>query len=129
MGLEQRLKDVRKACGLTQQALADKLGLKQNTIATYEIGKTSPSDRTIADICREFNVNEDWLRTGEGDMFRKVSRNDELTAFMGDILSGDPDFRTRLINVLARMTTEEWALLEKKAYELLDELQKEKADP
>ena len=71
----QRLKELRKACGITQKAMADKLGLKQNTIATYEIGKLSPSDRTIADICREFNVNENWLRTGEGKMFVQLTEN------------------------------------------------------
>ena len=75
MDFAQRLKELRKACGITQRAMADRLGLKQNTIATYEIGKLSPSDRTITDICREFNVNENWLRTGEGKMFVQLTEN------------------------------------------------------
>ena len=85
--------------------------------------------RTIADICREFNVNEHWLRTGEGDMFIEVTRSDEIAAFMGDILSGEPDFRARFIAVLARLDATEWAILEKMADYLVEEMQKEKADP
>lgn len=70
--MSQRIKRVRKALDLTQQAFADRLGMKQNTIATYEMGKTIPSEPTIKSICREFGVNEAWLRTGEGEMFIKA---------------------------------------------------------
>jgi len=88
-----------------------------------------PSDRTIADICREFNVNEEWLRTGEGEMFVQRSRDEELSAFFGDLLSGQSDFKRRLIAVLSRLDESEWELLEKMADKLMDEMQKEKADP
>lgn len=127
MSLEQRLKEIRKACGLTQQALADRIGLKQNTIATYEIGRLQPSDRTISDICHELNVNETWLRTGEGEMFVKLSRSEEISAFMGDILSGEEDFRARLIAALARLTPEQWQQLEGIAETLVREMQKKEA--
>ncbi len=83
-----------------------------------------PSDRTIADICREFHVDEHWLRTGEGEMFRPRSRSEELAAFFGDLLADTPDFRHSLITVLSRMSPEEWAILEKKAWELVDEMKK-----
>ena len=88
-----------------------------------------PSDRTIADICREFDVNEVWLRTGEGEMFVQRSRDEELSAFFGDLLSGEPDFKRRLIAVLSRLDESEWELLEKMADKLMGELKKEKADP
>lgn len=127
MSLEQRLKEIRKACGLTQQALADRIGLKQNTIATYEIGRLQPSDRTISDICHELNVNETWLRTGEGEMFVKLSRSEEISAFMGDILSGEEDFRARLIAALARLTPEQWRQIEGIAETLVHEMQKKEA--
>ena len=83
-----------------------------------EKGDRVPSGRTIADICREFNVNEDWLRTGEGSMFVESNEDEEITKFLGDILSDQPDFRRRLISVLSRMTQDEWALLEAKIREL-----------
>lgn len=85
-----------------------------------------PSDRTIDDICREFNVNEHWLRTGEGEMFIKLSRGEEISAFMGDILSGEPDFRARLIAALSRLTAEQWKQLEGIADTLIAEMQKKR---
>lgn len=67
--LKERIKKIRKELDLTQQKFSDKLGVKRNTIAMYEMGKTVPSEQTIKSICREFNVNEEWLRTGNGEMF------------------------------------------------------------
>ncbi len=126
--VNERIKELRKALGLTQQKFADKIGVKQNTVAQYEMGRNQPIDTVITLICKEFNVNEDWLRYGDGKMFRPQNRNDELTSFMGDILKDDiPDFRTRLVSVLARLDTEEWRLLEKMARKLLDEMKKEEA--
>lgn len=87
-----------------------------------------PSDRTISDICHEFNVNERWLRTGEGEMFVKLSRSQEISAFMGDILSGEPDFRARLITALSRLTPEQWKQLEGIADTLITEMQKKETD-
>ena len=67
--MKERLKKLRKTLDLTQQAFADKIGMKQNTIAQYEMGRTNPSDAIIFSIYREFGVNEEWLRNGTGDMF------------------------------------------------------------
>ena len=127
MDIGDRIKWVRKEKGLTQQAIADELCLKRQTIASYEIGTITPSDRTILDICRKFDVRESWLRTGEGEPFVEKSREENISAFVGSILSGEPDFRQRFISVLARMTPEEWAILEKKVLELAEEIKK--ADP
>ena len=114
----KRIKEVRTTLKLTQLAFADRLGLKRNTVGGYEIGAVVPSDRTILDICREFNVSKDWLRNGEGSMFAEKSPNEEISSFMGDILNGNPDFRQRFISVLARMTPDEWRILENKVLEL-----------
>lgn len=78
MSVGERIKEVRKAVGKTQQAFGDAIGLKRNTIATYEIGQVQPSDRTISDICRVFDVSEVWLREGEGEMFLQLSENEQL---------------------------------------------------
>lgn len=120
--MKDRIKAVRKAAGLTQQEFAESLGLKQNTVATYEIGRLLPSDRTITDICRNYNVDETWLRTGAGEMFRPRSREDEIASFMTGLLSGEgTEFQRRLVSVLARLSPDEWAKIEQKARELLDE--------
>jgi transcriptional regulator with XRE-family HTH domain len=125
--LNERIKKLRKALDLTQQDFANRLGTTRDNIAGYETGRRSPSVAVISLICREFDVSETWLRTGEGDMFIPMSRSDEIAAFVGDILRGEPDFRQRFISVLSRMTTDEWKLLEKKILELTEEIKK--ADP
>lgn len=67
--MNERIKELRKVLGITQQALADRLGIRQNTIAKYETGRGNPTTAVVSLICREFSVSETWLRTGAGDMF------------------------------------------------------------
>lgn len=125
--MKERIKELRKHLGMNQTEFGDRIGVKQGTVAGYENGLRTPLDTVISSICREFNVNENWLRTGEGAMLRERSRNDELAAFFGDLLKSEPDFRHRLISVLSRLSVDEWELLEKKARELAEDIKK--ADP
>lgn len=67
--MHERIKQLRKELDLTQQRFADRIGIKRNTIATYESGRNEPIDAVVSLICKEFNVNEDWLRYGTGSMF------------------------------------------------------------
>ncbi|MCI9078329.1 MAG: helix-turn-helix transcriptional regulator [Lachnospiraceae bacterium] len=64
--MKNRIKKIRKELDLTQQEFADRLGVKRNTISTYESGRSVPIDAVISLICREFKINEEWLRTGKG---------------------------------------------------------------
>ena len=114
----ERIKEVRKTVGLTQDKFGERLGVKRSAISQVESGSNSVSDQLRLAVCREFRVSEDWLRTGEGDMFVEPAEDEEIARFMGDILTGEPDFRRRLISVLARMSPEEWKLLEAKIREL-----------
>jgi transcriptional regulator with XRE-family HTH domain len=111
--MNERIKELRRCLGLTQQALSDKLNLKRNTIATYEIGRAIPSDRVIADICFRFNVNEDWLRYGKGAMFVAVSLNEEIATFAGNLMKEEDNFKKRFINALSKLDVEDWELLER----------------
>lgn len=79
-----RIAAVIQASGLTKTAFSRKIGLSQPFVSQLANGDASPSDRTIADICREFNVNEHWLRTGEGEMFSTLSREEEITKFANE---------------------------------------------
>ena len=79
--MNNRIKQVRNYFHLTQQEFADRIKVKRNTAATYEMGRTKPSDSGVSIICREFNVNEEWLRTGEGEMFMPAPM-DELQALV-----------------------------------------------
>ena len=125
--MNERIQLVIQNLGIKKVEFARRLKLSPPYISELCSGKTVPSDRTITDICREFDVNEHWLRTGEGEMFIQKSRSDEIAAFVGDILRDDSDFRQKFISVLARMTTDEWKLLERKVLELAEEIKK--ADP
>lgn len=125
--MNERIRELRKALNITQQELADKLSLKRNTIATYEMGKATPSDRTISDICREYNVSEEWLRDGTGEMFIPVTRDEEIEIFIGNVLKDEPDnFKKRLISVLAKLSEHEWEVLEEKARWLVQESDSQK---
>lgn len=117
--MNERIKKLRKALDLTQQKFADRIGVKQNTVAQYEMGRNVPMDSVIALICREFNVSEKWLRTGEGDMFRPADRNTDIARLTKQLLNEESDsFKNRLISILSNLTVEEWEFLEDKAREL-----------
>lgn len=120
--MHSRIKQIRISQKMTQQDFADKLGVKRGTIANYELGRNEPIDAVVSLICDKFHVNESWLRTGNGDMFRPVSRNEEIEAFMNNIMrSENADFRRRLVAVLAKLDASEWTLLEQMAQKLAAE--------
>lgn len=77
--MHERIRKLRRELDLTQEKFAERIGIKRNTIATYESGRNEPVDSVVALICREFHVNEEWLRNGTGEMFAQDSE-DELQA-------------------------------------------------
>lgn len=84
--MNNRIKKVRTEMKLTQDVFANRISLTRNYISLIEKGERIPSDRTISDICREFRVNEMWLRTGEGDMFQELPPEDEVAAVVSNVL-------------------------------------------
>lgn len=130
MTIGERVKELRKQVNLTQQAFADRLNLKRNTVGSYEVNVVEPSDRTISDICREFNINETWLRTGEGEMFNQITRSEKIAAFLGDITENDDDdFKRRFVEMLAELEPEDWKLLERMAEKLQKKRETRKGSP
>lgn len=118
--INTRIAAVIQASGLTKTAFAERLNVSQSFISRLAIGASVPSDRTIVDICREFSVSEQWLRTGQGEMFLRLSREEEITKFaMSVIRDPDSEFQRRFISVLARLTPEQWKLMESMAHQLL----------
>lgn len=106
--MNERLYEVRKRSGLTQEKFAEKLGFTRNYISLIERGDRIPSDRTISDICREFGVNEEWLRTGKGEMYEPKSRNQLLAEFFADVLNAEEDDPVReYCTVLANLDPEQ----------------------
>lgn len=120
----ERIKSVRNMLNLTQQAFSERLGLKRNTIGSYEINAGVPSDRTISDICREFGVNEIWIRTGEGEPFQEETRQEQIMRFATQTVKGSDEFRKAFVSMLAKMDAGDWENLEKLFDNLANELKK-----
>ncbi len=120
--LNERIKLIRKNLGFTQQEFADKLGVARNNIAGYETGKRSPSDAVISLICKTFGVDENWICTGEGEMFVQRTRNQIITDFLGDLIVEEATFKKRLIEALAELDTRDWEALEKLATSLANKM-------
>lgn len=118
--MKDRLKYLRKSLNLTQQQIADKIGIKRNSYANYEVGRNKPIDAIIHSICREFNVSEDWLRYGKGDMFCQKTRSEAISSFAESLMQEeDESFKKRLVESLSELNEKEWELLEKVANKLI----------
>lgn len=116
MSIGERVKEVRKASSLTQEAFAAKIGLKQNSVAQIESDRRNVSDQVIISICREFGVNETWLRTGDGDPAVSKTREQELAGLFRSLMADRPEsFRSMLVSTLLRFDPDgpEWDALEK----------------
>ena len=122
--MHKRVSEVRKAANLTQGEFADKLGLTRNFISLIENGNRDPSDRTIADICREFNVSEHWLRTGEGEMCVPRSREEEIADLVGRAISGTNEFKKAVIRMICTRSESELEALEKMLWDIVEDMEK-----
>ena len=122
--MNERVKWLRANLGLTQTDFGSRINISQNYVWMIEKGERVPGERTIKDICREFSVNEEWLRSGIGEPFKAVSRANEISAFIGKVLGGNATpIQQAFITVLARTTPDEWALFENKLLELAAEVE------
>ena len=107
--MNERIKALRKRLGLTQQAFADRLKIARGNIGAYEVGKNAPSDAVISLICKEFNVNEIWLRTGEGgddNMFTKVNEEDHFSINLGKLSRTENQMARNMLNAIAEADPE-----------------------
>lgn len=116
--MKERIKQLRKALGMTQQKFADAIGVKQNTVAQYEIGRNEPIDSVLNLICKEYNVNPDWLRDGSGEMFidpatfslDEYAQANKLNKTEISIIRGfmelDPETRQAIYNIFSNAFNE-----------------------
>ena len=122
--IHERFKTLRKELGLTQQEFAERINLRRNSIAQIELGYRNPSGAVLALICKTFNVNETWLRTGEGEMRLNLDRKEELTAIFAQIAASD-DAKARLVKAFAMLPDEAYPKLEEYIKKIAQELSKE----
>lgn len=124
--MNERIKHLRKdVLKMSQKVFADKLNLSENFVWMIEKGTRDPSDRTISDICRIFDIQEDWLRYGLEPMKAARSREEEIAEMVGAAFSGTPDFRLAVIKMICSRTPEELQTLEKALRDVYENIKKE----
>ena len=107
-----RIKEIRKGAGLTLEKFGAKIGITAASLSTIENSKSNPSVQTVLMICREFNVNEDWLRYGTGEPFMQLSREENIAEYVGSITGGQiTDIDESIIKFMAETPVEEWETL------------------
>lgn len=130
--MKERIRKLRKFLDLTQQEFADKIGMKRNTVANYETGRNDPSASVISLICREFNVNEEWLRNGNGEMLIELSEEEEIADLAYELLDpkGDTFYLAvlELIHTYKELTPDSKQVIRDTAAKFLNNLKKRKGD-
>ena len=113
--MKDRIKEVRKYFNLTQIDFGQRIGVKGNTVTGYETGLRTPSDAVILSICREFNVNEEWLRDGTGQMFEPVSAYEKAYNRFGYIMENSSPTKKAalsvLLDLLYSVPDEQWDMI------------------
>ena len=123
----ERIKEVRKTMNLTLEAFGQRVGMKKSSLSHMENGTNAVSGQLRTAVCREFHVREEWLRTGEGEMFEERTPDQAIVDFAADLVNVDDDaFKKRLISALARMDDQTWESFEKWVNAFLAEFQNKK---
>ena len=127
--MNERMRLLRNELAMTMEAFGQRIGIGKASISRIEAGSVSLTDRNVATICKEFHVNEQWLREGKGEMFVQLSRDEQIAEFIGSVqFEAEDSFKKRLISVLSSLDADEWEVLEKMALKLVEN-NKGKASP
>ena len=117
----ERIKEIRKEKALTLERFGEKIGLQKSSLSQIERGIINASAQTIKSVCREFDVSEEWLRTGEGAMYVQRPRNEAIERELRQFLTVEEgSFKERLISLLLHLPPEHWETLERYARQLVE---------
>lgn len=117
--MNERVKELRKTLGFSGEKFGERLGITKHAVSKIENNLVGLSESNIKAICREFNVNEEWLRYGRGEMYLKLDREDEIAKLTKELLSEEEDsFKNRLVSALANLSKEQWEVLSSIAEQL-----------
>lgn len=94
--MNERIKQLRKELGLTLEKFGEKIGVSRSAMGNIENGVRGVTDQMFKSICREFNVREEWLRTGEGEMFVQMSYDSEIISFIQSVQKDDNSFKKKI---------------------------------
>ena len=108
--MKDRIRQLRKELCLNQTEFGERIGVKQGSVAGYESGARTPIDAVVNSICREFNVSEDWLRNGTGDMFLEVKEN-SIVAKAAELLGEKDPLFEAFVDTYSKLTPKNRELL------------------
>jgi len=118
---KDRIREFRKSLKLSQTAFGEELGVSRDVINNLEQGRVEPSDLIINMMCARFGIDEQWLRTGAGTMFRKKSRDEEIAEWAATLGDVGNDFKRRFVYALTKLDETGWEVIERFAQTLYDE--------
>lgn len=107
----ERIREVRKALGLTLEKFGEKIGMKKNSVSQLENGKNSVTEQVVKAICREYNVDYMWLTTGDGEMF--IGTDDDFIERIDRIMAGEDEARKSLFKFMLELSDEDIAALDR----------------
>lgn len=109
--MNERIKELRNALGLTLDQFGEKIGVKKAAVSRWENGDNI-AERMILSICREFNVSEEWLRNGNGEMFAPRDKLQIISEFAADLIKEPDSIKARLFESLAKLNENDWLAIE-----------------
>lgn len=118
--MNNRVKELRKTLKLSGEAFGERIGIKKSALSLIENGKNNVTEQTFKSICREFNVNEEWLRTGEGEMFNTFSKDEQYAVNVGKLQRTDDETIMRWVNAIAETDPESLKAVEAFLKKILD---------
>lgn len=121
--VNKRIEELRKFLDLSMGKFGSKIGVTASSINKIEKGENNPSEQTIKLICKEFNVSHDWLVNGKGSMFIELSKEEEITSYLGSLLKDEQgnEFQKKFIRALSKLSVDEWKMIEN----FIEELKKD----
>nr|DAV75611.1 MAG TPA: helix-turn-helix domain protein [Caudoviricetes sp.] len=122
LNIGERIEILRKDLSMSRRVFGERLGVSESVIVNIEYDRLKRPDQKESLyklICKEFNVNEEWLRTGNGEMFIPLTRDQLITDFAADLIMENDTFKKRLVEALAKLDENEWEVLEKLAESLI----------
>lgn len=125
--MNTRIKLIRINLKLSQKDFGERIGLKSNSISDIENGKNELREQVLRAVCREFNVNENWLRYGEGNMFDTLSDYDELMAHIGRICSDDDEYKKMILKAAVNVISNDvcWEVIKNELDKIINTIKKE----
>ena len=111
--MNNRVKQIRQKLGLSMEIFGKRIGITRSAISRIEAGIVNVTNQNIIAICREFNANEKWLRSGEGDMFLKMSNAELAADIVSKALNTNDNFILNTFITLGQLSSDEWKIVKK----------------